>query len=140
MSISVFLVDDHAMFRKGLLLLIAEEPDMSVVGEAGDGRAAIKKVRELSPDVVVMDITMPNLNGIDATRQILSDSPHSKVVALSIHAGKRYVQDMLKAGASGYILKDSAPEEMINGIRKVAQNEMSREKSAHPIGHDLSIN
>jgi LuxR family maltose regulon positive regulatory protein len=124
MSISVFLVDDHAMFRKGLHLLIAEEPDMSVVGEAGDGRAAIEKVRELSPDVVVMDITMPNLNGIDATRQILSDSPHSKVVALSIHAGKRFVKDMLAAGATGYIVKDSIPEELITCIRKVMHNEV----------------
>ena len=82
MSISVLLVDDHPMFRKGLRLLIEEEPDMSVVGEAGDGKEAIEKVRKLSPDVVVMDITMPNLNGIEATQQVLSHSPHTKVVAL----------------------------------------------------------
>jgi LuxR family maltose regulon positive regulatory protein len=124
MSITILLADDHALFRKGLRLLLEEEPDMSVVGEAGDGREAIERVRELSPDVVVMDISMPDLNGIEATQQILSDSPQTKVVALSIHAGKRYVRDMLSAGAAGYILKDSVPEEMINGIRKVMGNDV----------------
>ncbi len=124
MSISVLLVDDHAMFRKGLRLLIEEEADMNVVGEAGDGKEAVEQVHTLSPDVTVMDITMPGLNGIEATQQILGSAPHTKVVALSIHAGKRFVKDMLAAGASGYILKDSAPEEMISGIRKVMQNEV----------------
>ncbi len=124
MPITILLADDHALFRKGLRLLLEEEPDMRVVGEADDGKEAIERVRELSPDVVVMDISMPNLNGIEATQQILSDSPQTKVVALSIHAGKRYVKDMLSAGAAGYILKDSVPEEMINGIRKVMGNEV----------------
>jgi len=124
MPITILLVDDHPLFRKGLRLLLEEEPDMSVVGEAGDGRQAIERVRELSPDVVVMDISMPDLNGIEATQQILSDSPQTKVVALSIHAGKRYVRDMLSAGAAGYILKDSVPEEMTTGIRKVMGNEV----------------
>ncbi len=124
MPITILLVDDHQLFRKGLRLLLEEEADMRVVGEAGDGREAIERVRELSPDVVVMDISMPDLNGIEATQQILSDSPDTKVVALSIHAGKRYVRDMLSAGAAGYILKDSVPEEMINGIRKVMGNEV----------------
>ena len=124
MPITILLVDDHPLFRKGLRLLLEEESDMRVVGEAGDGREAIERVRELSPDVVVMDISMPNLNGIEATQQILFYSPETKVVALSIHAGKRYVRDMLSAGAAGYILKDSVPEEMINGIRKVMGNEV----------------
>jgi len=124
MSISVLLVDDHPMFRKGLRLLLESKPDISVVGEAGDGKEAIEEVRELSPDVVVMDITMPNITGIEATQQILSNSPHTRVVALSIHAGKRFVKDMLRAGAVGYILKDSAPEDLVNGIRTVIQGEV----------------
>ena len=124
MSISVVLVDDHQMFRKGLRLLIESKPDISVVGEAGDGKEAIEEVRRLSPDVVVMDISMPNINGIEATQQILSNSPNTKVVALSIHAGKRFVKDMLRAGAVGYILKDSAPEDLVNGIRTVIQGDV----------------
>ena len=124
MSISVILADDHPMFQKGVRLLVDEEPDMRVVGEAGDGKEAIEKVRKLSPDVVVMDISMPNFNGIEATRQILSDSPNTKVVALSMHAGKRFVKDMLAAGASGYMLKDSGPEAMINGIRAVMRGDV----------------
>ena len=124
MSISVLLVDDHPMVRKGLRLMIEKEPDMSALGEAGDGVEAIEQVRALSPDVIVMDISMPKLNGIDATRQILNNSPHTKVVALSIHAGKRFVKDMLAAGACGYILKDCVPDELINCIRRVMHNEV----------------
>ena len=124
MAITVLLVDDHPLFRKGLRLLLEEEEDIRIAGEAGDGREAIDQVRTLSPDVVIMDITMPHLNGIDATRQILSESPDTRVVALSIHAGKRFVQNMLAAGAAGYILKDSVPEELPNGIRKVIGGEV----------------
>lgn len=97
---------------------------MQVVGEAGDGQAAIDRVRELSPDVVVMDISMPNFNGIEATRQIVAESPNTRVVALSIHSGKRFVEDMLSAGAAGYILKLSAPEELVKGIRAVIRGEV----------------
>ena len=124
MPTSILLVDDHPVFRKGIYLLLEQEPDMRVIGEAGDGQAAIDRVRDLSPDVVVMDITMPNLNGIDATRHIVSESPHAKVIALSIHSGKRFVEDMLGAGAVGYILKESVPEELINGIRAVMRGEV----------------
>ena len=124
MTTTVLLVDNHPLFRKVIRLLLEEEPDMSVVGEAGDGKEAIERVRELSPDVVVMGISMPNLNGIEATRQILSDSPNTKVVAMSINFGKRFVKDMLSAGASGYILKDNVLEEITNGIRKVMQEEV----------------
>jgi ATP/maltotriose-dependent transcriptional regulator MalT/ActR/RegA family two-component response regulator len=119
MNISVLLVDDHPMFRKGLRQTIEAEPDLNVVGEASDGKEAIEKARKLSPDVIVMDISMPNITGIEATQQVLSNSPHTKVVALSIHAAKRFVIDMLRAGASGYILKDSAPEDLVNGVRTV---------------------
>lgn len=124
MPTTILLVDDHPLFRKGLHLIFEEEQDMRVVGEASDGQEAIERVRELSPDVVVMDITMPNLNGIEATRHILMESPDTKIVALSIHAEKRFVKDMLSAGAAGYILKDSVPEELSNGIRKVIRGEV----------------
>jgi ATP/maltotriose-dependent transcriptional regulator MalT/ActR/RegA family two-component response regulator len=124
MPITILLVDDHILFRKGLRLLIDEEPDMSAVGEAGDGKEALEKVRELAPAVVIMDISMPDFNGIDATRQIVSEVPSVKVVALSMHAGKRYVEDMLQAGAAGYILKKSAPEDLVNGIRTVVQGDV----------------
>lgn len=124
MKTKVLLVDDHPLFRKGLRLLLEEEKDLQVVGEAGDGQTAIDLVRKLIPDVVVMDITMPNLNGIEATRHIISESPNTKVMALSIHSGKRFVEDMLRAGAAGYLLKESAPEELVNGIRAVVRGEV----------------
>ena len=97
---------------------------MQVIGEAGDGQEAIDRARELSPDVVVMDITMPGLNGIEATRQILAESPDTKIVAMSIHEGKQFVKDMLEAGAAGYILKDTVPEEMPACVRKVMKGEV----------------
>jgi LuxR family maltose regulon positive regulatory protein len=124
MGISVLLVDDHPVFRKGLRLLLEEEPDLNVVGEAGDGREAIDMVRKFAPDVVVMDITMPNFNGIEATRHIMSKYGQTRVVALSIHSGKRFVEDMLQAGAFGYILKETAPEELVTGLRAVAQGDV----------------
>jgi LuxR family maltose regulon positive regulatory protein len=124
MPTTILLVDDHPLFRKGLHLLLNAEEDMQVIGEANDGQVAIDRVRELSPDVVVMDITMPNFNGIDATRQIISESPDTRVVALSVHSGKRFVEGMLAAGAAGYILKLSAPEELVKGIRAVMRGDV----------------
>ncbi len=124
MATTILLVDDHPLFRKGLRLLLEEQEDFHIVGEAGDGREAIDRVRTLSPDVVIMDITMPDFNGIDATRQIVSEDPSAKVVALSMHAEKRFVEDMLQAGAAGYILKKSVPEDLVNGLRTVIQGEV----------------
>ena len=124
MPTTILLVDDHPVFRKGLRQLLEEEQDFKVVGEAGDGKEAIALVGKLSPDVVVMDINMPNFNGIEATREIVSDFPETKIVALSIHSGKRFIEDMLRAGAVGYILKECAPEELINGIKAVIRGEI----------------
>jgi LuxR family maltose regulon positive regulatory protein len=123
MSAKVLLVDDHALMRRGLRTLFEEERGLCVVGEAGDGREALEKVRSLSPDVVVMDITMPRLDGIEATRAILTESPETKVIALSIHGGKRFVENMLQAGAAGYVLKDSVPEELVDAVRTVLRGE-----------------
>ena len=124
MATTILLVDDHPLFRKGLRLLLEEQADFRIVGETRDGREAIDLMRAISPDVVIMDITMPNLDGIDATRQIQSEIPSTKVVALSMHSGKHFVEDMLRAGASGYILKESAPEDIVSGIRMVIQGEI----------------
>lgn len=124
MPTKILLVDDHSMFRKGLRLLLEEEADMQVVAEAGNGREGIQQVRAYRPDVVVMDITMPEFNGIEATQKIVGEFPEICVVALSIHGERRFVKEMLQAGAAGYILKDSVPEEMINGIRTVVQGQV----------------
>jgi len=124
MPTTILLVDDHPVFRKGLRILFEDEQDIKVIGEAGDGQEAIDRVRDLSPDVVVMDINMPNFNGIEATREIVSDFPDTKIIALSIHSGKGFIEDMLSAGAVGYILKECAPEELVNGVRSVMRDEI----------------
>jgi len=119
MSIKVLLADDHKIIRDGLRSLIERHPDMDVVGEAEDGRTTIKLARELEPDVVIMDISMPDLNGIDATQQIVADVPGIKVIALSMHSDKRFVVGMFKAGASGYLLKDCAFDELEQAVKTV---------------------
>jgi DNA-binding NarL/FixJ family response regulator len=122
MSATILVVDDHAMVRDGVRRLL-ERSDFKVVGEAGDGEEAMRAVRELSPDVVIMDITMPNVDGISATREIMSSLPDTKVIALSIHGGKRFVEKMLQAGAAGYILKDSVPEQLVEAVHAVLEGE-----------------
>jgi DNA-binding NarL/FixJ family response regulator len=117
MSIRVVLADDHAVVRDGLRLILESEEGISVVGEAGDGYQAVDQVLKLKPDVVVMDIAMPNLNGIEATLQILNARPSVKVVILSIHSSDEYISRALKAGAFGYLLKESAGKEVVQAVK-----------------------
>jgi DNA-binding NarL/FixJ family response regulator len=123
MSIKVLLADDHRIMREALRSLIEKESDMKVVGEAADGRIAVRLSREVSPDVVIMDITMPELNGVEATNQILSEAPNVKILGLSMHSDEHFVAGMLKAGGSGYLLKDCAAEELVQAIRSVIAGE-----------------
>ncbi|MGA2069858.1 MAG: response regulator transcription factor [Sedimentisphaerales bacterium] len=119
MPTKVLLVDDHAIIRQGLSSLLEKQPDIEVVGGVEDGREALDAVRKLAPNLVIMDISMPNLNGIDATRKIVEEISGVKVIALSIHSSRRFVAEMLRAGASGYILKDCLFDELIEAIKTV---------------------
>jgi len=121
MSIRILLVDDHQIVRDGLRALIAKEADLEVVGEAENGRDAVRQAKDLRPDVVVMDVTMPDLNGVEATRRIRWQNDACRVLALSVHADRQFMAEMLKAGASGYLLKDCAFEDLVNGIRTVME-------------------
>jgi DNA-binding NarL/FixJ family response regulator len=122
MSIRIILADDHAVLRHGLSKSFQNEKDMEVIAQAKDGRSTVELARELSPDVVIMDIGMPDLNGIEATRQITSESPKIKIIALSMHSGKNFIIEMFKAGASGYLLKDCEFDELVNAVRVVTAN------------------
>jgi DNA-binding NarL/FixJ family response regulator len=122
--ITVILADDHSIIRDGLRSMLAAVDDIEVVGEAENGRTAVEIVRDLCPDVVVMDIGMKDLNGIEATRRIVEEGLGSRVIALSMHSDRQYVSEMLKAGAAGYLLKDSAFEELVDAIRAVADGRM----------------
>ena len=119
MAVKILLAADHKIVRDGLRSLIEKHPDMQVVGEACDGRATVNLVKELRPNIVIIDIGMPDLNGIEATRQIGSNNPNTKVIALSMHSDKRFVMKMLEAGACGYLLKDSAFDELSRAIETV---------------------
>jgi DNA-binding NarL/FixJ family response regulator len=122
MAIKVLIVDDHQITREGIRSLLEREPDMKVLGEAEDGRSAARMARELGPDVIVMDVCMPDMNGILATSVILSEFPKIKVLALSMLNDRRFVYNMLRAGASGYLIKDCSCQELVRAIRMVIAN------------------
>ena len=119
MSITVFLADDHAVVRDGLRLLLEAQGDLKVVGSAADGRETVRLVEQLCPDVVVMDITMPELNGIEATWRIRGSCPATRVIVLSMHSANEYIFRALQAGARGYVLKESAGVEVVHAVRTV---------------------
>lgn len=122
MKTRILIADDHKILRAGLRALLEKQPDMDIVGEADSGAKAIAMAKKKSPQLIIMDINMPDMNGIEATKRILSESGDIKVLALSMYADKGYVINMLKAGASGYLLKDCALEELANAIRAVMDN------------------
>jgi len=115
----IIIADDHKIVREGLRALIDKQQGMEVVGEADNGRLVVQMAKDLSPDVVIMDIAMPDMNGIEASRSILAELNNVKIIGLSMHSDRRFVVEMLKAGASGYLLKDCAFEELIQAIRTV---------------------
>ena len=119
-KLQIFLADDHVVVREGLKALINAQPDMIVIGEAGDGQTAWQQARECHPDVVIMDITMPELNGVQATAQLKRACPTIKILALSVHDDTSYLRQLLAAGAAGYILKHAAADDLIQAIRLVA--------------------
>ena len=123
MTLRLVVADDNKEFCKSVRDLLAKEPDLKVVGEGEDGQAAIELVNELDPDVVIMDVVMPNMNGVKATREIVSSRPRVKVIALSLHADKGFVEAMRIAGASGYVLKDHMSTELISAIRAVVSGQ-----------------
>lgn len=115
----LILADDHAIMREGLKSLFQKEMDIDVVAETGNGLDTIKKASELRPHVIVMDVAMPDMNGIEATRRIIDNHHHIKIIALSAHANKQFIREMLKAGASAYVLKNRAYEELVTAVREV---------------------
>lgn len=123
-KIRVFLADDHLILREGIRSLLEKVPDIEMVGEAGEGEEAVAKVEQLVPDVVLMDITMPGLNGLEATRQIKQKNPQVKVLILTMHETDQYLSQMLRAGASGYVVKTTATSELISAVRAVHQGDV----------------
>lgn len=124
MTTKILLADDHQIFRQGLRQLLSTEPDFEVIAEAGDGRAAVELAEKFRPNVVVMDIAMPGLNGIEATRQIVDRVASARVIVLSAHPERKLISEVLKAGASGYLLKESAFEELSEAIRTAASKKI----------------
>jgi len=121
--IRILLADDHAVVRQGFKMILGAQPDMEIVGEAGNGREAVELAEKLKPEVVVMDVSMPELNGIEATRRLSDSTPHTRVLALSMHKDSVYVREILRAGARGYILKDSVAGDLVSAVRSVAAGE-----------------
>lgn len=123
-STRVLLADDHALVRSGLRLLLSATPDIEVVGEAGDGHEALRLARDLSPDVLLLDISMPGLNGLEVAARVATDHPRTRVLVLSMHRSESYVHQALKAGAAGYLCKDAGQEELELAVRSVARGQM----------------
>ncbi|HEX4230754.1 MAG TPA: response regulator transcription factor [Bryobacteraceae bacterium] len=121
--IKILLAEDHTIVRQGLKLILAAHSDLEVIGEAANGREAVELAASLKPDIVLMDVAMPELNGIEATRRIVQDSPRLRVLVLSMHKEAVYVREILKAGARGYILKDAIDTELVNAVRSVARGD-----------------
>jgi DNA-binding NarL/FixJ family response regulator len=119
MQMKILVADDHGVMREGLKALIDNQPGMEVIGEAEDGQKVVQLAMQLSPDLIIMDISMPNLNGVEATRIILNENPNIRIIALSVHSDKRFVIEMLKAGVSGYVLKSSLFDEVLRAIQTV---------------------
>jgi two-component system, NarL family, response regulator NreC len=119
----ILLADDHTVVRQGFKMILSAQPDLEVVGEAGNGREAVERAAELKPDVVVMDVSMPELNGIEATRRIAEASPRTRVLALSMHKDAVYVREILRAGARGYLLKDSIESDLVAAVRAVGRGD-----------------
>jgi two-component system response regulator NreC len=122
-KIHILLADDHAVVRQGFKMILAAQPDMEIVGEAGNGREALDLAGKLQPDVIVMDVAMPELNGIEATRRVADVSPRSRVLALSMHKDSVYVREILRAGARGYLLKDAISSDLLAAVRAIARGE-----------------
>ena len=122
-KIRILLADDHTILRSGIRSLLEDEPGLNVIGEAEDGRTAVSMACQLKPDVVIMDIAMPLLNGLEATRQIKAQCPAVRVLILTMHDNEEYIRQVLEAGAMGYILKDAAARELISAIRSVHRGE-----------------
>jgi DNA-binding NarL/FixJ family response regulator len=123
MTIRIVLADDHAILRAGLRSLLESQPGFTVVGEADNGRQALRLAAEKTPDLVLMDVSMPDLNGIDAARQLRSDHPGVRVLALSMYSNRQFIEGMLAAGVSGYLLKDCVMDELIDALRTVARGQ-----------------
>ncbi len=121
--IKILLADDHSLVRQGFKMILGAQPDMQIVGEAGNGREAVELAEKLQPDLIVMDVTMPELNGIEATRRLASVAPRARVLALSMHKDAVYVREILRAGARGYLLKDSVDADLLAAVRSVAKGE-----------------
>jgi DNA-binding NarL/FixJ family response regulator len=119
----ILLADDHSVVRRGFHMILSAQPDMEVAGEATNGREAVESAAALKPDIVVMDVSMPELNGIEATRRIAEVSPRTRVLALSMHKDSVYVREILRAGARGYLLKDASDADLVSAVRAIARGE-----------------
>lgn len=122
-KIKVLIADDHRVVREGLMAILRERDDLDVVGEARDGQEAVEKARELSPDVILMDVSMPRMSGVEAARAIKRESPHIGIVALTMYDEEKYIFDLVRAGATGYLLKDSDSSQIIAAIRSISKGE-----------------